>query len=477
MPHPLGSPFVRDQLSLRTMLANEREVRGQRPYVLYWMQATHRLEDNWALRLATLEADRISKPLLVLHTIDSGSQYASARFHTFMLQGAQELASRAEQLGLTYRLMISRGGQHCSAFIERVAADTAVIVTDMFPTDGVAQRTARLASRVDCRVLAVDSVGIVPAASFDREEYSARTIRPKLHRLLSLAAERVEDRVPKRPFPATLIDGLPLGTVEPRRYDVAAMVQPCNVDHGVRPVSNRGGLSEGRRRLHAFAANGLNDYCRRRALPSDMEGTSRLSAHLHYGMISPLEVYDAARSATNACEADAFVEEMLTWRELSLNFCLRNPNFTSLASAPAWAQRSMAAHASDKRPVTYGLDTLERAETDDAIWNAGQRELVETGAMHPIVRMLWGKALVEWAPTYDAAFTWMLHLNDRYGLDGRDPASYAGVHWCFGKFDRPFTARAVWGSIRPMSLTRARLKYDLGEYVARWQPAPAAQVA
>ena len=477
MPHPLGSPFVRDQLSLRTVPANERGVCGQRPFVLYWMQGTQRLEDNWALRLATVEADRVNKPLLVMHTIDSGSQYASARFHTFMLQGAQELASRAERLGITYRLMICRGGQHCTTSIERLAADTALIVTDLFPTEGVAQRTARVASRVDCRVLAVDSVGLVPAACFDREEYSARTIRPKLHRLLATAAEAVEDRAPKRPFPASLADGLATSTVDPRRFEIAALVQPCNVDHAVPPVATRGGLTAARQRLDTFVSNGLTDYCRRRSVPSDAGGTSRLSGHLHYGMISPLEVYNAARAAADARESEAFVEEMLTWRELSLNFCLRNPGYTSLASSPAWAQRSMAAHAGDTRPVTHGLDTLERAQSADPIWNAGQRELVETGAMHPIVRMLWGKALVEWAPTYEAAFTWMIHLNDRYSLDGRDPASYAGVHWCFGKFDRPFTTRAVWGTIRPMSLTRARLKYDLGDYVARWQPTPAAQVA
>ena len=477
MPHPLGSPYVRDQLSLRTVPANNQGVCGQRPYVLYWMQSTQRLEDNWALRLATVEADRINKPLLILHTIDSGSKYASARFHNFMLQGAQELASRAEHLGLIYRLVICRGGQHCTTSVERLAVDAALIVTDMFPTEGVAERTARVASRVECRVLAVDSVGIVPAACFAREEYSARTIRPKLRRLLAAAAEAVEDRAPKRAFPSALVDALPLSTVDLRRSAISALVQPCNVDHSVAPVSARGGLSAARQRLDAFVSNGLTDYCRRRTLPSDAGGTSRLSAHLHYGMISPLEVYTAARNAANACESDAFIEEMLIWRELSLNFCLRNRDFSSLASAPLWAQRSMAAHAADKRPVTYDLDTLERAESADPIWNAGQRELVETGAMHPVMRMLWGKALIEWAPTYDAAFNWMLHLTNKYSLDGRDPASYAGVHWCFGKFDRPFTTRAVWGTIRPMSLTRARLKYDLGDYVARWHPTQAAQVA
>jgi deoxyribodipyrimidine photo-lyase len=159
---------------------------------------------------------------------------------------------------------------------------------------------------------------------------------------------------------------------------------------------------------------------------------------------------------------------MLTWRELSLNFCLHNPDYASLAALPEWVHRSMRTHASDAREVTYTLDELERAATHDPIWNAGQRELVETGMMHNVVRMLWGKSVITWAPTYEDALSWLLHLNNKYGLDGRDPNSFAGIQWCFGKFDRPFAKRPVWGTIRPMSLERAHTKYDIADYLARW---------
>ena len=477
MPHPLGSPFVRDQLSFRTLPANDRALRAERPYVLYWMQSTQRFEDNWALRLATAEADRVNKPLLILHTIDSDHAYASARCHTFVLGGARELATRAEVLGLTYLVALCRQRRENVRLVERLAAGAALVVTDRFLTEGVAARTSQLATRIDCRLLAVDSFGIVPAGCFEREEYSARTIRPKLRRLLDHAAEAVEDRAPKRGFPAALLEMARLGAIDPRRSNLAALVGACDVDHGVAPVEARGGLVAARTRLADFVADGLREYTRRRSNPSDRAGTSRLSPYLHYGMISPLEVHDTVRATAPASESETFLDEMLTWRELALNSCERNPAHDALASLPAWVRRSMAAHADDERPVTYTLDELERAETDDAIWNAGQRELMETGMMHPVVRMLWGKSVLGWAPTYDAAFAWLLHLNDKYSLDGRDPASYAGIQWCFGKFDRPFATRAVWGTIRPMSLERARLKYDVEDYVARWHPAPIAQVA
>ena len=477
MPHPLGSPYVRDQLSLRTVPVNDRPLRAERAYVLYWMQSTLRLDDNWALRLAILEADRVNKPLIILHSVDSAQPHASARFHTFQLEAARDLAATAEGRGLMYRLALDLGRDDHLEVIARVAAEAALVVTDQYPTDGVPARTAAIAARIDCRVLATDSVGVVPAACFDREEYSARTMRPKHRRLLAEAAEAVEDRAPKRAAPPALLDRLRLTTMDPRRRDVASMVSRCRVDQAVAPGELGGGTLAARALLAAFTAGGLGDYSRRRSNPSDHAGTSRLSPYLRYGMISPLEVLTTVRGSAPANECEAFLDEMLTWRELALNFCSRNQGFASLASLPAWAQRSMASHAQDAREVTFSLDELERGQTHDDVWNAGQRQLVDTGTMHPVVRMLWGKAVVEWAPTYDAAFAWLVHLNDKYSLDGRDPGSYAGIQWCFGKFDRPFTTRAIWGSIRPMSLKRARAKYDIGDYLARWKQPQAAQVA
>ena len=466
--HPLGSPYVRDQLSLRTTLLNEKRLQPDGDYVLYWMQTTQRLEDNWALRLATLEADRIGKPLLIHHGIDPTYAYASDRFHTFVLQGAREMARRAETLGLTYRFALRRRRDDDRRVLDRLARRAALVITDLFPTGGVAERSARLAERVSCRVLAVDSVGVVPSASFYKEEYAARTIRPKIARLLDQVLEQVGDRPPKRTLADGLLASLGVEWLDLARCDLAGEVARCEIDHEVRAVPAAGGLTAARTLLRGFAGDGLLRYAERRRNPSDEAGSSRLSPYLHFGMISPLEVVGAVRQGSPGAQSDAFLNEMLTWRELSLNFCLRNPQHHSLAALPEWVQRSMAAHADDTREVTYTLDELERAATHDPIWNAGQRELLETGQMHNVVRMLWGKSVLTWAPTYEAALQWLLHLNNKYALDGRDPNSFAGIQWCFGKFDRPFAARPVWGTIRPMSLERAHSKYDVGAYLARW---------
>jgi deoxyribodipyrimidine photo-lyase len=468
MRHPLGSPYVRDQLSLRTIPLNEKRLQPDGEYVLYWMQSTQRFEDNWALRLATLEADRVGKPLLIHQGLDPTYPYASARFHTFIMQGARELARRAPSLGLTYRFALRRRRSDDRRVLDRLAARAAIVVTDLFPTAGVAERSQRLAARVNCRVLAVDSVGVVPAATFHKEEYAARTIRPKIAKVLAHSVEPVDDRPPKRPLPPALLAPLQVDWLDIERCRIDDEVARCEVDHAVRAVETVGGLEAARALLHAFAGDGLHGYAERRRNPSDTGGSSRLSPYLHNGMISPLEVVSAVREAAPSAQSEAFLNEMLTWRELSLNFCLRNPDHGSLAALPDWVHRSMAAHADDPREVTYTLDELERAATHDPIWNAGQRELVETGQMHNVVRMLWGKSVITWAPTYADALEWLLHLNNKYGLDGRDPNSFAGIQWCFGKFDRPFAARPVWGTIRPMSLERAHAKYDIVEYLERW---------
>src|SRR3954452_11764912 len=108
MRHPLGSPYVRDQLSLRALPLNEKRLQPEGEFILYWMQSTQRLEDNWALRLATIEADRVGKPLLIHQGLDPSYTSASAPFPAFVMQGARELARRAESRGLTYRFALRR---------------------------------------------------------------------------------------------------------------------------------------------------------------------------------------------------------------------------------------------------------------------------------------------------------------------------------------------------------------------------------
>ncbi|MBI3792993.1 MAG: deoxyribodipyrimidine photo-lyase [Gemmatimonadetes bacterium] len=471
--HDLESPFVTNQLALRRTLLNEQPERPAGAYVLYWMQATHRLEENWALRQAVLTADRAARPLLIYQGLDPTYEHANDRIHAFILENAREMAARAKALGLTYIFSLRRRRNDDRRVVDRIAARAVTVVTDAFPTAGIAERTRRFAERTDVRVLAVDGHGVIPVAAFEKEEWAARTIRPKILKIRDHALEPVRDRAPKKAMPASVLKALECDPLDLARLDLDATLASCEIDHAVPRVTTiASGRAAGLARLAAFVHDALPDYEERRGEPTDTDGSSRLSPYLHFGQVSAAEVARAALATGHAAATEKFLDELLTWRELSLNFCVRNPRFGTLHALPPWIHDTMRKHVKDPREALYTRDQLERAETHEPLWNAAQRELVGTGAIHNVMRMYWGKSVLTWTTTYSEALAHLIHLNNKWALDGRDPSSYGGIQWCFGKFDRPWGERPVWGTIRSMSLQRAYQKFDARGYEHRWNGDP-----
>lgn len=479
-PHLLGSNYVRDQLVARTVDVNGKTYHPDGEYVLYWMQSTHRLEENWGLRAAIRTANRVNLPLVIHQGLDPSYPHASDRHHTLILQGARDTARHAERLGLHYQFVLRRRRNDDRRVVDRLAARAYVVFTDLFPTAGIRERVARFADRVGCRVLAIDSVCTVPSGVFEKAEFAARTIRPKIAKLLDHALEPVAEEMPQVPvsdtlrasLQATIAEGGGLAPLRLADMDDAAIareVAACEIDHTVAPVlSVPGGSVAGQTRLAAFVQDDLPTYAERRNEASDGHGTSSLSPYLHYGMIpSARVVRDARARGVSADSLDAFVQQVTTWRELSFNWCVRTPEFDQLASLPAWVQRTMADHFGDPRPALYDLEELEAGRTGDRLWNAAQHELVTQGIIHNYPRMLWGKTVLLWTESYEQARSWLFHLNDKYALDGRDPNSVGGIMWCLGLWDRPWGNKPVWGGIRPMVTSRAKLKFDVEGYVAR----------
>lgn len=84
------------------------------------------------------------------------------------------------------------------------------------------------------------------------------------------------------------------------------------------------------------------------------------------------------------------------------------------------------------------------------------------------MRMYWAKKILEWTTTPADAFTIALALNNRWGLDGCDPNSVAGVAWAVGgKHDHGWSERPVFGKIRYMNEAGLRRKFRMDAYVAR----------
>ena len=119
------------------------------------------------------------------------------------------------------------------------------------------------------------------------------------------------------------------------------------------------------------------------------------------------------------------------------------------------------------REYVYDLETWEAAKTHDPYWNAAQMEMVKTGKMHNYMRMYWGKKFIEWSETPQQAFEMALLLNNKYALDGRDANSFTGVAWCFGKHDRPWKERAIFGMVRYMNANGLKRKFDADGYVEK----------
>ncbi|MEP6778922.1 MAG: deoxyribodipyrimidine photo-lyase [Gemmatimonadaceae bacterium] len=475
--HSLDSDFVRDQLIQRTVDFNGKRHNPEGEYVLYWMQSSHRLDENWALRAAVRAANKVGRPLVVHQGLDPTYPHAADRHHAFILQGAIDTARRAQELGLHYQFVLRARRDDDRRVVDRLAKRAYLVVTDLFPTAGIRERSERFADRVGCRVLGVDSVCTVPSGVFRTAEYAARTIRPKLAKLLELSIEEVVDEAPRVPVSDSLKRSLretlqcdPLDLLSMNQTTLVRAIAGCEIDHSVSIVADRpGGSVAAEAILNAFINNGLPEYNEERGNSSFAESTSELSPYLHFGNISAAAVVRAAReSSAPAASTEAFVQQVTTWRELSYNWCIRTRDFDQLSALPEWIRKTMAAHVNDARPILYDLDTLERAATHDEFWNAAQRQLRATGTIHNYARMLWGKSLLLWTPDYETAREWMFYLNDKWSLDGRDANSVGGIMWCLGLWDRPWGNKPIWGGIRPMLTPRVKLKFDTGPYLRKW---------
>jgi len=167
--------------------------------------------------------------------------------------------------------------------------------------------------------------------------------------------------------------------------------------------------------------------------------------------------------------AESFLDQLITWRELGYNASTYQPFFDCYESLPAWAQQTLGKHRSDPRNYLYGLDQFENAETHDPLWNAAQRQLRREGRLQNYLRMLWGKKILEWTLSPQEALNIMIHLNNKYALDGRNPNSYTGIFWILGRYDRPWAPeRPVLGRIRYMSSDNTRRKLRLKQYLSRY---------
>ncbi len=481
---------------------NERAVRGSSDYVLYWSTAYRRLEDNFALDRAVELACSLGKPLLIFEALRCDYPWASRRLHRFVIDGMCENMRKAKQAGQAYVAWVEPGVGAGRGLIERLSERAAVIVSDDYPAFFLPRMLRAAARHVSCAFEVVDSNGLLPDAAASQVFTTAHSFRRYLQKNLPshlLEMPQGQPLLDKRLLPLPEIPAFLTGAWEPLSERTASqpdeLLSSLPIDQTVREVDIRGGAGAAKRQWQQFLATGLEHYGTDRNHP-DTDASSGLSPWLHFGHVSvhrlfrelaereswgPERLGDprqtrGGRSGWWGMEesTESFLDELITWRELGFNMCFRNRRYDRWESLPEWARQTLAEHASDPRPVIYDRETLQHSRTHDDIWNAAQNQLVCTGRMHNYLRMLWGKKVLEWSATPQQALQTLIELNNRFALDGRDPNSWSGIFWVFGRYDRAWgPERSIYGKIRYMTSDSTRRKLKMSDYLKQWCERPA----
>jgi deoxyribodipyrimidine photo-lyase len=401
-------------------------------------------------------------PCVVYFAAIKNFPHANLRHYAFLNQGLPDIEEDCAERGVGF---VMRRAPHESH--ERFFADVgaAMVVGDENPMREPERWRVRLARRLRVPFWTVDTDVIVPSKLLEKAQFSAGVARPRLYRrlpeFLRPYANGHADKPWKRPR-GLLADDV--------RADVTRGWR--GFDRSVQPVEAwRGGHHAAMQPLRKFVGSMLATYDRERNHP-ETDGTSKLSPYLHFGHIGPLTIALAVEAAVAKHAGlkgarDSFFNELIAWRELSVNFVRYQPEYDSPVCADNWARLTIARHDEDLRPVLYTLKQLESGRTHDELWNAAQRQMVRYGWMHNYLRMYWAKKIVEWTPDAATAMKRAIYLNDRYFLDGRDPNGYAGIAWAvLGKFDRAWGERPIFGKRRYMSGESTGRKFDMKRYIA-----------
>jgi len=422
-------------------------------YVLYWMQASPRALCNHALEYGIKKANRLKKPLLVFFGITNQFPEANNRHYTFLIQGLQDVQDALNKRGIKMAIQMVSPPEGA---IE-LAENASMVVVDRGYLNIQREWVNKAIKGLKCLLMQVETNVVVPVETASaKEEYSAATFRRKINKKLD------EFLVPlKMENLSKHSRDIDVDSVSPDNPH--SIISQLGLKSKVAPVSKySGGTLNAIKLLNTFIKHSLDKFPDRNDPSTDY--LSHMSPYLHFGQISPLHVALKVLN-TKSPGKSAFLEELIIRRELAVNFVYYNPEYDNLKCLPDWAYKTLNEHQKDKREYIYSLNEFENSGTHDPYWNAAQMEMVHSGKMHGYMRMYWGKKILEWTHDPEEAYQIALKLNNMYELDGRDPNGYAGVAWCFGKHDRAWKEREIFGKVRYMNDRGLRRKFKIDNYV------------
>lgn len=468
---------------------NSQPVQSEGDYVLYWMIANRRSEWNFSLDRALEWCRELGRPLLVFEALRSGYRWANERIHTFIIEGMRDNQSAFEESPVGYYPYLEPEPGKGEGLLKALAEQACLVVTDDFPCFFLPRMVKAAAERCPVRMEMVDSNGIYPMRLAPKTYSRAVDFRRHLQKQLEPHFSDFPRPQPLKDLELPRCAGAPKNIL--KRWPAARLKETSAadfpIDHEVKAAATQGGPRAARQTLLDFLKR-LKNYNEDRNHPQ-RSATSGLSPYLHFGHVSAHQVFSgiAKREGWNpgylsleargkregwwgmSEPAEAFMDQLVTWRELGYNMCSREDDYTSWESLPDWAVKTMEEHAGDRREYVYDLEEFENARTHDELWNAAQNQLRTEGHIHNYLRMLWGKKILHWSEHPKQALEIALHLNNKYAVDGRNPNSYSGVYWIFGRYDRAWgPERAIFGKIRYMTSDSTRRKYKVDEYVEHY---------
>ncbi len=413
---------------------------------IWWARRDLRLTDNQALHEATHAAETVL-PVFILDPALLSTFAASEKRLAFLFGGLRALDADLRARGS--RLIVRRGdpATELARLVSETGATAVCAEEDVWPY--ARSRDAAVAAAVPLRLtagLTVHPTDVVRKA--DGGVYTVFT--PYSRAWKALPPPRRSDLLP---VPARF------GAPPP---DLASLPIP---DAPALPpsVPFPPGELEAIRRLDAFAGRRSSVVYRyaddRNRM--DLDGTSRLSPYLRFGMISARQCAVAALEATAAAPdaaarqgAETWLNELI-WREFYTAILYHFPNVLQEAFRP------------ELRAIPWSNDPAQFAawcegRTGYPIVDAAMRQLVQTGWMHNRARMIVASFLVK-----DLLIDWrwgerffMEHL-----IDGDPSANNGGWQWTAGVG----TDAAPYFRVFNPTLQAAKFDPD-GAYVRHWVP-------
>jgi deoxyribodipyrimidine photo-lyase len=424
--------------------------------VIYWMSRDQRAHDNWALLFAQNLSTEKKKDLVVIFSIVPKFLDATLRQYDFMLNGLREVEKELKKYNIPVIILLGDPAEVISKFIKEHKVSN--LVADFDPLQIKRKWKNEIAKKINIPFYEVDAHNVIPCFYVsEKQEFGAYTIRPKIHKNLP---EFLEE------FPK--LKKMKSNSTFNKNIDWKKVYSSLSVDESVKPVDwIKPGEKAAHKTLKDFIENKFDKYSELRNDPNE-NVLSNLSPYLHFGQISAQRVAQIVNGLGDHPSVNPFLEELIVRRELSDNFCYYNSNYDSFKGFPDWAKKTLNNHKKDKREFVYSLKKFEEAKTHEDLWNAAQNELLTTGKMHGYMRMYWAKKILEWSKSPKEALKIAIYLNDKYGLDGRDPSGYVGCAWAIGGVhDRAWAERPIYGKIRYMNRNGAKRKFDIEKYIKK----------